>query len=432
MRDNLEELNDRGPVRHPGAARRRRPHPHLRRARPARGLRGPALLRQGRLRGPARHGPARRDQARPGDGRPRLGPRARRSRDRAGPAPASSERDDGGRRPARPLARGRDRQPGLRAAVPRQPGRQGHRRSTTSPPTSTRRRCSATSGGSGPRSGETDDEFKDRIRADAARRSWPRPRPTACCVPAGRLRLLRRPTATATTSSSGRTRPARPSGCASRSPASRRARGSASPTSSGRSSRARSTTPPSTSSRWAQRCRERDRRAVRRRTATRTTCSCTASASRWPRRWPSYWHRRIREEWGFADEDGPIARPACSASSTAAAATRGATRPAPTSRTTPRCAELLDADRIGVEVSEETGFQFQPEQTTARHHLPPPQGQVLRREVARRDRTLRCVSVGGCSATGCGHAVGGSRGQSLSRAFVAKADSSASPAVSGL
>ena len=46
-----------------------------------------------------------------------------------------------------------------------------------------------------------------------------------------------------------------------------------------------------------------------------------------------YWHRRIREEWGFADEDGPSS-PGCSASSTAAAATRGATRPAPTSRTT--------------------------------------------------------------------------------------------------
>ncbi len=48
-----------------------------------------------------------------------------------------------------------------------------------------------------------------------------------------------------------------------------------------------------------------------------------------------YWHHRIREELGFADQDGPTGR-ACSASSTAAAATRGATRPAPTSRTTSR------------------------------------------------------------------------------------------------
>ncbi len=48
-----------------------------------------------------------------------------------------------------------------------------------------------------------------------------------------------------------------------------------------------------------------------------------------------YWHHRIRQEWGFADEDGPHWR-ACSASSTGAGATRGAIPPAPTSRTTPR------------------------------------------------------------------------------------------------
>ena len=28
-------------------------------------------------------------------------------------------------------------------------------------------------------------------------------------------------------------------------------------------------------------------------------------------------------------------------------------------------AELLGADRLGIEVSEETGFQYQPEQTTS-------------------------------------------------------------------
>ena len=56
MRENLEELNQQGLVRHPGAPRRRRAHPHLRRARPARGLRRPPLLRQGRLRGPPHDG----------------------------------------------------------------------------------------------------------------------------------------------------------------------------------------------------------------------------------------------------------------------------------------------------------------------------------------------------------------------------------------
>jgi 5-methyltetrahydrofolate--homocysteine methyltransferase len=77
-----------------------------------------------------------------------------------------------------------------------------------------------------------------------------------------------------------------------------------------------------------------------------------------------YWHHRVREEWGFADEDGPTVQglfrqqyrggryswgyPAC-----------------PELEDNQRCAELIGADRIGIEVNEETGFQFQPEQTTA-------------------------------------------------------------------
>ena len=47
-------------VGHPGPPGRRRADPHLRRARPARGLRRPALLRARRLRGAAHHGPPRR------------------------------------------------------------------------------------------------------------------------------------------------------------------------------------------------------------------------------------------------------------------------------------------------------------------------------------------------------------------------------------
>ncbi len=77
-----------------------------------------------------------------------------------------------------------------------------------------------------------------------------------------------------------------------------------------------------------------------------------------------YWHRRIREEWGFASEDGPSLAglfrqqyrggryswgyPAC-----------------PDLEDNAKVAELLDAGRIGIEVSEETGFQYQPEQTTS-------------------------------------------------------------------
>jgi 5-methyltetrahydrofolate--homocysteine methyltransferase len=76
------------------------------------------------------------------------------------------------------------------------------------------------------------------------------------------------------------------------------------------------------------------------------------------------WHRRIREEWGYAEEDGPSLAglfrqqyrggryswgyPAC-----------------PDLEDNEKVAELLDAGRIGIEVSEETGFQYQPEQTTS-------------------------------------------------------------------
>jgi 5-methyltetrahydrofolate--homocysteine methyltransferase len=77
-----------------------------------------------------------------------------------------------------------------------------------------------------------------------------------------------------------------------------------------------------------------------------------------------YWHHRIRSDWGFAGEDGPTlgglfrqqyrggryswGYPAC-----------------PDLEDNAKCAELLSAERIGVEVSEETSWQFHPEQTTA-------------------------------------------------------------------
>jgi 5-methyltetrahydrofolate--homocysteine methyltransferase len=74
-----------------------------------------------------------------------------------------------------------------------------------------------------------------------------------------------------------------------------------------------------------------------------------------------YWHHRVREEWGFASEDGPTLQglfrqqyrggryswgyPAC-----------------PDLEDNAKVAELLDAERIGVVVSDD--FQFHPEQTT--------------------------------------------------------------------
>jgi 5-methyltetrahydrofolate--homocysteine methyltransferase len=76
------------------------------------------------------------------------------------------------------------------------------------------------------------------------------------------------------------------------------------------------------------------------------------------------WHRRIREEWGFADEDGP----------TLTGLFRQKYRGGRYSAGYPACPdlednvtvlELLDGGRIGLECSEETGFQYQPEQTTS-------------------------------------------------------------------
>jgi 5-methyltetrahydrofolate--homocysteine methyltransferase len=77
-----------------------------------------------------------------------------------------------------------------------------------------------------------------------------------------------------------------------------------------------------------------------------------------------YWHRRIREEWGFAAEDGPTLQglfrqqyrggryswgyPAC-----------------PDLEDNAKVAELLGAERIGVACSEETSWQYHPEQTTS-------------------------------------------------------------------
>ena len=76
------------------------------------------------------------------------------------------------------------------------------------------------------------------------------------------------------------------------------------------------------------------------------------------------WHKRIREEWGFVAEDGPSigglfrqqyrggryswGYPAC-----------------PDLEDNATVARLLEAGRLGIQVSEETGWQYQPEQTTS-------------------------------------------------------------------
>jgi len=77
-----------------------------------------------------------------------------------------------------------------------------------------------------------------------------------------------------------------------------------------------------------------------------------------------YWHHRIRTEWGYVDQDGP----------SLAGLFRQQYRGGRYSWGYPACpdlednatvATLLEAGRIGIEVSEETGWQYQPEQTTS-------------------------------------------------------------------
>lgn len=77
-----------------------------------------------------------------------------------------------------------------------------------------------------------------------------------------------------------------------------------------------------------------------------------------------YWHHRIRSEWGFVDEDGP----------SLAGLFRQQYRGGRYSWGYPACpdlednatvATLLEAGRLGIEVSEDTGWQYQPEQTTS-------------------------------------------------------------------
>ncbi len=77
-----------------------------------------------------------------------------------------------------------------------------------------------------------------------------------------------------------------------------------------------------------------------------------------------FWHHRIRTEWGFVDEDGP------SLSGLFRQQYRGGRYswgyPAcPDLEENARVADLLDASRIGISVGEETGWQYQPEQTTS-------------------------------------------------------------------
>jgi len=87
-----------------------------------------------------------------------------------------------------------------------------------------------------------------------------------------------------------------------------------------------------------------------------------------------FWHRRVREEWGFAHEDGP----------TLAGLFKQQYRGSRYSWGYPACpdleeqaklVELLDFERIGVSLTEE--FQFDPEQTTSAIIVPHPEAKYF-------------------------------------------------------
>jgi 5-methyltetrahydrofolate--homocysteine methyltransferase len=86
-----------------------------------------------------------------------------------------------------------------------------------------------------------------------------------------------------------------------------------------------------------------------------------------------FWHRRIREEWGFADED-PEPGGGAPSPQALVGLFRQKYRGGRYSWGYPACpdlednetvARLLEASRIGVVCDEDTGFQYQPEQTTS-------------------------------------------------------------------
>ena len=200
MRENLEELNRPGAGRRPGPARRRRAHPHLRRARPAAGLRRPRLLRQGRLRGAAHDGPARRAASGP----------ARTTRTSAARSPSARCPSAAGCEPQRRTPvdglparapRRRHRQRAVPPAVPRQPGRQGHPASTTSPTYLNLTALFRNQWGFRPEDGRGRPGVQGPGPRRAARGARPRPRQATSSSPRS-SGATSPPTPTATTSSS--------------------------------------------------------------------------------------------------------------------------------------------------------------------------------------------------------------------------------------
>ena len=78
-----------------------------------------------------------------------------------------------------------------------------------------------------------------------------------------------------------------------------------------------------------------------------------------------YWHHRIRSEWGFVDEDGPVARRAVPPAVPGRALLVGLPRLPRPGGQRHRGPPAGAPSRLGIEVGEETGWQYQPEQTTS-------------------------------------------------------------------
>ena len=240
------------PVRRAGAARRRRPDAPLRRARDLREIyEGRLFYGRRRVRGVVHARLAHGDEA-----QRRVGSRFRSSAHRARARrsdPTSPTRHRPSSPAAPPTSPPTTRSSRLRSSAPassRAPG------STRSPSTSTRRRCTATSGSSvrrrtSPASRRATTSSR-RASGQRSASSSPRPRRPVCSCRRSST-ATSAPTATATTSWSGPTSRAPRRRLASTTRARRPRRTSASPTSFDQSSPASPTTSPSTSSRWVPR-----------------------------------------------------------------------------------------------------------------------------------------------------------------------------------
>jgi len=119
-----------------------------------------------------------------------------------------------------------------------------------------------------------------------------------------------------------------------------------------------------------------DRTALRRRTSTSSISTSTGLGVEMAEALAEYWHRRIREELGFADEDGPNLT-GLFRQQYRGGGTRWATLRAPISPTTQRWSSCWAATASGSRCPKASNSI--PSQTTDAHHLPPPEGQVLHR-----------------------------------------------------